>query len=124
MRSTIEAIERELTSPQGFVFRYKGYNDGLEGGEGAFLMCTFWLADNLIALGQIDRARELFEKLRGCSNDLGLFSEEIDPDTGEMLGNFPQAFSHLGFINTSVQLHDAVSRQAGAEAAEASNSSL
>ena len=124
MRSTIEAIERELTSPQGFVFRYKGYNDGLEGGEGAFLMCTFWLADNLIALGQIDRARELFEKLRGCSNDLGLFSEEIDPDTGEMLGNFPQAFSHLGFINTSVQLHDAVARQAGAEAAEASNSRL
>ena len=122
MRSTIEAIERELTSPQGFVFRYKGYNDGLEGGEGAFLMCTFWLADNLIALGEIDRARQLFEKLRGCANDLGLFSEEIDPDTGEMLGNFPQAFSHLGFINTSVQLHEAEAHTASAEAAGAGKS--
>ena len=107
MRSTIEAIERELTSPQGFVYRYKDFNDGLAGGEGVFMICTFWLADNLIALGELERARDLFEKLRGCANDLGLFSEEIDPATGEMLGNFPQAFSHLGFINTAVQLHEA-----------------
>ena len=119
MRSTIEAIERELTSPQGFVYRYKGFNDGLAGGEGVFTICTFWLADNLIALGQVDRARDLFEKVRGCANDLGLFSEEIDPDTGDLLGNFPQAFSHLGLINAAVQLHEAVSREASAEAAEA-----
>ena len=122
MRSTIEAIERELTSPQGFVYRYQGYNDGLAGGEGAFTICTFWLADNLIALGQVERARDLFEKLRGCANDLGLFSEETDPDTGEMLGNFPQAFSHLGFINTAVQLHEAEARKVNAEAAEAGKS--
>ena len=113
MRSTIEAIERELTSPQGFVYRYKGFNDGLAGGEGAFIICTFWLADNLIALGELERARDLFEKLRGCANDLGLFSEETDVDTGEMLGNFPQAFSHLGFINTAVQLHEAEAHRAG-----------
>ncbi|MCH7511316.1 MAG: glycoside hydrolase family 15 protein, partial [Chloroflexi bacterium] len=119
MRSTIEAIERELTSPQGFVYRYKGYNDGLAGGEGVFTICTFWLADNLIALGQVERARDLFEKLRGCANDLGLFSEETDAETGEMLGNFPQAFSHLGFINTAVQLHEAEARRAGAKSAEA-----
>ena len=119
MRSTIEAIESELTSPQGFVYRYKGLDDGLEGSEGAFIICTFWLADNLIALGELVRARELLEKLRRCANDLGLFSEEVDAETGEMLGNFPQAFSHLGFINTAVKLHEAEAREASAEAAEA-----
>ena len=116
MRSTIEAIERELTSPQGFVYRYKGFDDGLAGSEGAFTICTFWLADNLIALGELERARELFEKLRSCANDLGLFSEEIDADTGKMLGNFPQAFSHLGLINTAVQLHEAEAHKASARA--------
>ena len=67
-------------------------------------------ATNLIALGEVERARDLFEKLWGCANDLGLFSEETDADTGEMLGNFPQAFSHLGFINTAVQLHEAIAQ--------------
>ena len=122
MRSTIEAIERELTSPQGFVYRYKGFNDGLAGGEGVFTICTFWLVDNLIALGQVDRARDLFEKVRGCANDLGLFSEEIDPDTGDLLGNYPQAFSHLGLINAAVQLHESKGGKASAEAAEAGKS--
>ena len=112
MRSTIEAIERELMSPQGFVYRYKGFDDGLSVGEGTFTICTYWLADNLIALGEIERARSLFDKLRGCSNDLGLFSEEIDAQTGEMLGNYPQAFTHLAFINTAVQLHKAEARRA------------
>ena len=104
MRSTIEAIERELTSPAGFVYRYKDYDDGLGGSEGAFTICTFWLCDDLIALGQVDRARALFDKLRSCANDLGLLSEEIDGETGEMLGNFPQAFSHMALINTAVML--------------------
>ena len=113
MRSTIEAIERELTSPQGHVYRYRGFDDGLGGHEGTFTICTFWLADNLIALGEVGRARALFEKLRGCSNDLGLFSEEVDAETGEMLGNFPQAFSHMAFINTAVQLDRAGKRNAG-----------
>jgi len=114
MRSTIEAIERELTSPQGYVYRYRDYEDGLAGDEGAFNICSFWLADNLIALGELPRARELFDSLRGCANDVGLFSEEIDPSTGEMLGNFPQAFTHLAVINTAVQLHKAGARAAGA----------
>ena len=107
MRATIEATERELTSPHGFVYRYLGMDDGLTGKEGTFTICTFWLADDLIALGELDKARALFEKLRGYANDLGLFSEEIDADTGAMLGNFPQAFSHLAFINTAVLLHKA-----------------
>ena len=107
MRATIEATERELTSPHGFVYRYLGMDDGLEGKEGTFTICTFWLADNFIALGELQKARALFGKLRGYANDLGLFSEEIDADTGAMLGNFPQAFSHLAFINTAVLLHKA-----------------
>ena len=110
MRSTIKAIEDELTSPQGYVYRYREYDDGLGGEEGTFTICTFWLADNLIALGEIDRARDLFDKLRGHANDLGLLSEEIDGDTGEMLGNFPQAFSHMALINTAVQLQRAEMR--------------
>ena len=110
MRSTIEAIERELTAPTGHVYRYVDMNDGLEGQEGAFTICSFWLADNYIALGDTQRARALFEKLKGCANDLGLFSEEIVPETGEMLGNFPQAFSHMALINTAVLLGRASSR--------------
>ncbi len=107
MLSTIRAIERELTTPEGFVYRYQGFNDGLEGSEGTFTICSFWLADNLIALGELDRARDLMEKLLASANDLDLFSEETDSKTGQMLGNFPQAFSHLGFINTAVQLDKA-----------------
>jgi GH15 family glucan-1,4-alpha-glucosidase len=113
MRSTIEAIQRELTSPQGFVYRYKGFDDGLEGGEGTFSICTFWLVSNLIKQGKVDEARQLFTTLASHANDLGLFSEEIDPDTAEMLGNFPQAFSHLAFINNAVAL-DAAGRAVAA----------
>jgi len=118
MRSTIQAIERELTSPQGLVYRYKGFDDGLPGDEGTFTICTFWLADDLIALGKLGRARALFETLRGYANDLGLFSEEIDAETGELLGNFPQAFAHLGLINTAVQLQNAAGRHAGSRPGE------
>ena len=118
MRATIEAIERELTSPQGFVFRYKRDDDDDAGREGTFAICTFWLADNLIALGELQRARALFDKLRESANDLGLFSEETDPDTGEMLGNFPQAFTHLALINTAVQLHEAEEHQKGVQGGE------
>lgn len=107
MRSTIDAIKRDLTSPQGFVYRYKGFDDGLEGGEGTFTICTYWLVANLIELKELDEARELFEKLLGFANDLGLLSEEIDSETGEMLGNFPQAFSHLALIENAVSLERA-----------------
>jgi GH15 family glucan-1,4-alpha-glucosidase len=107
MLSTIRAIEAELTSPEGLVYRYRGFDDGLAGDEGAFVICTFWLADNLILLGETDRARELFEMVLSHGNDLGLLSEEIEPATGALLGNYPQAFSHMGLINTAVQLDNA-----------------
>ena len=100
-------MQRELTSPQGYVYRYRDYDDGLGGTEGAFTICTLWLADNLIALGRLEEARELYDRSRDCRNDLGLISEEIDPETGEMLGNFPQAFSHMALISTAVQLQKA-----------------
>jgi GH15 family glucan-1,4-alpha-glucosidase len=104
MRATIEATARELTSPDGFVYRYRDFDDGLSDKEGTFLICTFWLADNFVMLGELDRAQELFDRARSCANDLGLLGEQFDPHTGEILGNFPQAFSHLGLINTAVQL--------------------
>lgn len=104
MLSTIRAIEEQLTSPEGFVYRYRDYNDGLAGEDGAFMICSFWLADNLVMLGEVDKASALFEKLKSCSNDLGLFSEEVNPQTGEMLGNFPQSFSHMAMISTALNL--------------------
>ena len=102
---TVAAIQKELVE-DGFVRRYQldGGVDGLEGTEGAFLMTTFWLADNLALMGRGDEAREIFERLRGLSNDVGLLSEEYDPSAGRMLGNFPQAFSHVSLINTAANL--------------------
>jgi GH15 family glucan-1,4-alpha-glucosidase len=104
---TIEAIERELVV-DGFVLRYltgvDGEVDGLPPGEGAFLMTTFWFADNLALIGRTDQAREVFERLRGLSNDVGLFAEEYDPKAKRMLGNFPQAFSHLAFVTSAAHL--------------------
>ena len=102
---TVTAIQKDLVD-EGFVRRYKldGSVDGLEGREGTFLMTTFWLADNLALMGRSDEAREIFEHLRGLSNDVGLLSEEYDPSTGRMLGNFPQAFSHVSLINTAANL--------------------
>jgi GH15 family glucan-1,4-alpha-glucosidase len=118
MRSTIRAIERELTSEDGFVYRYRhDYDDGVGGPEGTFHICTFWLCDNLILLGELDRARDLFRRLSAASNDLGLFSEQHDPERG-MLGNFPQAFSHLGQINAAVQLTRAARGEAPATRGE------
>ncbi len=104
--STVEAIQRELVV-DGYVRRYEteGDNvDGLAGGEGAFLLTTFWLADNLALIGRHDEAQKLFDRLRDLCNDVGLLSEEYDPVHGRMLGNFPQAFSHLGLINTAATL--------------------
>ena len=111
MLATIRATQQELTSEQGFVYRYRGFDDGLPGDEGTFNICSFWLCDNLILLGELDEATELFDRLLEHTNDLGLMSEEIDPHNGEMLGNFPQAFSHLSIINTAVQLQRARRRR-------------
>lgn len=101
IRGTVEAIERELMS-NGFVARYTTNQevDGLPPGEGLFLPCTFWLADNLALLGRYDDARGLFERLLDLRNDVGLLSEEYDPARRRLLGNFPQAFTHVSLINT------------------------
>ena len=107
MRSTIEAIARELAE-DGLVLRYRndeGLNaDGLTGEEGTFVICSFWLVSCLAQAGEIDRAQDLFDRLVGCANDLGLLAEEIDTAKGELLGNFPQAFSHIGLINAAADL--------------------
>lgn len=100
MLSTIDAIEKKLTDPHGLVYRYKT-PDGLEGGEGTFLTCTFWLAHALALAGDVKRAREVFDRAAAFVNDIGLLPEEIDPGTGEFLGNYPQALSHIGLINAA-----------------------
>ncbi|MEO7853887.1 MAG: hypothetical protein ABIR94_16790, partial [Rubrivivax sp.] len=86
-----------------FLARYAG-EDGLEGGEGAFLVCSSWLIDAQLAAGRIDDARAGLQRLCACANDVGLFAEEIDHRDGSMLGNFPQALTHLGLIGNAVNL--------------------
>jgi GH15 family glucan-1,4-alpha-glucosidase len=101
--ATIDAIAERLTDDRGLVYRYRTEEgvDGLAGDEGTFLLCTFWLAQALALSGQVERAREVFERAAGFVNDLGLLSEEIDSATGEQLGNMPQAFSHIGLVNAA-----------------------
>jgi GH15 family glucan-1,4-alpha-glucosidase len=105
VRGTVEAIERELLI-DGFVQRYDtGHGvDGLPPGEGAFLACSFWLADNFVLLGRHDDASRLFERLLALRNDVGLLAEEYDPRAQRQVGNFPQAFSHVAIINTAHNL--------------------
>ena len=107
---TVACIERELLS-DGFVRRYNPHPeiDGLPPGEGVFLPCTFWLADNYVLLGRRKEAEEVFERMLGLCNDVGLISEEYDPQKRRLIGNFPQAFTHVGLINTAMNLR----RQAG-----------
>jgi GH15 family glucan-1,4-alpha-glucosidase len=104
---TVQAIRRELMFG-GLVYRYHPTEsvgvDGLPPGEGAFLPCSFWLVDCLYLMGQTDEARAMFNKLLGMRNSLGLLSEEYDPKTRRLVGNFPQAFSHIGLINTAQNL--------------------
>jgi GH15 family glucan-1,4-alpha-glucosidase len=110
MRSTIEAIAKELTQ-DGLVLRYlneEGLNaDGLTGEEGTFVICSFWLVSCLARAGEVERAEELFDQLASYANDLGLLAEEIDPQHGELLGNFPQAFSHIGLITAAWEIDQA-----------------
>jgi GH15 family glucan-1,4-alpha-glucosidase len=102
---TVEAIQRELVV-DGFVRRYRSEDevDGLPPGEGVFLPCSFWMADTLYLIGRVDEARDQFERLLALTNDVGLISEEYDPASGRMLGNFPQAFTHVSLVNTACNL--------------------
>ncbi len=109
--STIDAIAEHLTDEHGLVYRYDTSTgtDGLEGREGTFVLCTFWLAQALALAGQPARARQVFERARRFVNDIGLLAEEVDPATGELLGNFPQAFSHIGLVNAAWAISQAES---------------
>ena len=115
---TVAAIESELYR-DGFVYRYAGDDehaqvDGLPAGEGAFLPCTFWLADNFALQGRLDEAEELFERLLSTRSDLGLLAEEWDPASRRQLGNFPQAFTHVALVNSAFNLdrqHEATPEQ-------------
>jgi GH15 family glucan-1,4-alpha-glucosidase len=103
---TIEAVQRELVH-HGFVMRYipdEDAADGLPPGEGAFLACSFWLVESLAMIGRGDEARELFGRLLSLRNELGLYSEEYDQHNKRLIGNFPQAFTHLTLISAAVAL--------------------
>ncbi|HEX6683593.1 MAG TPA: glycoside hydrolase family 15 protein [Candidatus Limnocylindrales bacterium] len=109
MLATIEAVAERLTDEQGLVYRYRAEAgvDGLAGAEGTFLLCTFWLAHALALAGKLDRATEVFERAIRYVNDVGLLAEQVDPATGELLGNFPQAFSHIGLVNAAWAISEA-----------------
>ena len=105
---TVDAIVAELCTQSGLVLRYRTEHDvdGLPGDEGAFLACTFWLVEALYLTGRRDRARELFEYLLSLRNDLGLLSEEYDPRIDRMVGNFPQALSHIPLVTSALLLSE------------------
>jgi GH15 family glucan-1,4-alpha-glucosidase len=104
--STIEAIEADLLDDQGLLMRYRS-DDGLEGEEGSFFLCTFWLAQAHALAGRLDRAREVLSRAYTFASDLGLLSEEVDRTSGELIGNFPQALSHIGLINAAWAIAEA-----------------
>jgi alpha,alpha-trehalase len=106
LRATVEAIERGLSDQRGLIYRYRG-GDGFDSTEGSFLLCTFWLAQALAFMGQFERSEVVLRRAAGYATELGLFSEQVDEVTGELLGNFPQAFSHLGLINAANALAQA-----------------
>jgi len=108
VKATVEAIQRELREGP-YVYRYRG-EDGIEGEEGAFLICSFWLVYALAEIGRVDEGQALMEELVGLANDVGLYAEEIDVTTGAFLGNFPQALTHLALVNAALALEDAGKR--------------
>jgi GH15 family glucan-1,4-alpha-glucosidase len=109
VRSTVAKIREQLSS-QGLVYRYLN-EDGLPGGEATFALCSLWLVDNLAIAGQVDEARNLFERIASYGNDVGLFAEEFDPVSGQMLGNYPQGFTHLALIQSAIHLSRAEEQQ-------------
>jgi GH15 family glucan-1,4-alpha-glucosidase len=110
--ATVQAIADRLTDERGLVYRYLTEEslDGLVGTEGTFLLCTFWLAQAHAMAGRLDQARVVFSCAAAYANDVGLFAEEVDPATGEQMGNFPQAFSHIGLVNAAWAIHEAEQR--------------
>lgn len=106
IQGTIDAVMDYLLTDEGLVQRYEG-DDGLPGKDNPFVLCTFWLVDCLALSGRIEEARDLFESTMQYASPLGLFAEEVDPETGEHRGNFPQAFSHIGLINSTLYLNKA-----------------
>ncbi|NUR92750.1 MAG: glycoside hydrolase family 15 protein, partial [Nonomuraea sp.] len=112
MAATTAAIAERLSAGDGLLYRYLHDRspDGLPGDEGAFVLCSFWLVDNLILQGHRERAEELYASLCARASPLGLLSEQIDPSTGVFMGNFPQAFSHIGIIASGVNLARAAAR--------------
>ncbi len=104
MLRTIEMIRRELEIAPGLLLRYERRADELEGSEGAFLPCSFWLVQALARVGRVGEADELFDRLLSYANDVGLFSEQLEPSTGELIGNFPQAFTHATLVQAALAL--------------------
>jgi len=111
MKATIDATAARLTDQRGLVYRYLAH-DGLAGEEGTFLLCTFWLAQAQALAGEVDQATATFERAVAAINDVGLLAEEVDVPSGEMIGNFPQAFSHIGLINAAWAITQAQQRAA------------
>jgi alpha,alpha-trehalase len=113
MKATIDATAERLTDERGLVYRYLAH-DGLAGAEGTFLLCTFWLAQAQALAGEVDQAVATFERAVAAINDVGLLAEEVDPGSGEMIGNFPQAFSHIWLVNAAWAIAQAQQRAASA----------
>lgn len=111
MRSTVDRIRERLTA-HGLVYRYLN-PDGLAGGEATFALCSFWLADNLALQGRVDEACELFERVTAFGSDLGLLSEEIDPVGRQLLGNYPQGYTHLALVESALTIARATGQTSG-----------